>query len=207
MSAFSRWSLLLTAALTTACRPPETVEVTPETSRGVFRGETEPEGAAAQQRFAVNMMQQMLQWTKPESWRSVRAQQFRDINFTFGPAGEGECYVTMLSAAGATVQENLNRWRGQFGLPPLAEAEFSALPQKTFLGRNSPVLDISGDYNPGAMSGGTGVKKDWRLTGLVMEAPGALITVKMTGPKALLEAEMKNFDAFLLSVLPAPRLR
>lgn len=93
-------------------------------------------------------------------------------------------------------------------MEPMKEGEVAALPTKTFLGRMVPALDISGSYNLGSMSpGGSVPKAEWRLVGVIMEAPGAVITVKMTGPKALIEAEQENLDAFLASVVPAPNLR
>ena len=205
MSAILRRSLLLPIFLLTACQP-DTMEVVD--SRAPFRKEPEPKAATEQQRFAENEMQAMFQWKKPEGWKNVKASEFRHISFVFGPAGEGECYVTVLSGSGGGVTENFNRWRGQFGLEPLKDEEVAALPTKMFLGQMVPVLDITGSYNGGPMSGGGGgPKADWRLVGGILDISRALITVKMTGPKALVEAEQKNLDAFLSSVLPAPNVR
>jgi hypothetical protein len=202
-----RWSVLLPAILFSACSPPASVEITDETSRELFRDEPEPVEVREPQRFAVNTTQEMLMWTTPPSWKAAAATEFRQINFTFGPNGEGECYLTLLSTSGGGgLAENFNRWRGQFKLPPLTDEEVAALPTRSFLGRDVPAIDLSGDYDPGAMSGG-GLQKEARMLGVIMNAPGALITVKMTGPKALVEAEQKSFDAFLASVVPAPRSR
>ena len=206
MPAILRLSLVLTTFFLSACRPPDTVEVVD--SREPFRDDREPAEATEYQRFAENTTQTMFQWTKPQDWRGVKASQFREINFAFGPSSEGECYLTVLAGSGSGVAENFNRWRAQFGMEPMKEGEVAALPTKTFLGRMVPALDISGSYNLGSMSpGGSVPKAEWRLVGVIMEAPGAVITVKMTGPKALIEAEQENLDAFLASVVPAPNLR
>jgi hypothetical protein len=207
MPAILRWSLVLSALTLAACRPPDTVDITDETSRGQFRDEPEPVETGSPQRFPANMYQELLMWTTPATWTPVQATEFRHINFTCGPNREVECYLTFLSSAGGGgVLENFNRWRGQFKLPPISEAEMAALPQKTFLGRTAPAMDLSGDFDAGAMSGG-GLQKGWRMLGIISEVPGAVITVKMTGPQALVEAEAKNFDAFLASIVPAPPLR
>jgi len=203
------WRLLLPAVALTGCRPPDRVEVTQ--SRPAFRDEPEPAaGLSDQQRFAENEVQQMLSWTTPEGWRLVAATEFRHVNFIFGPAGEGECYLSLISGQGAGVLENFNRWRKQMGQPPMPEEELVRLPTKTVLGRQVLTMDITGTYDAGSgpmMRSGGAPKPDWRMVGSIFEAPGALFTIKMTGPKDLVEQNLKAYDAFLGSIAPGAMIK
>ena len=198
------WRLLPLAVALTACRPPDRVAVTK--SRAAFRDEPEPAaGLSDQQRFAENEVQQMLSWKTPEGWRLVAATEFRHINFTFGPAGEGECYLSLISGAGAGVLDNFNRWRKQMGQAPMSEEEMARLPSKTILGRPVPTIDVSGTFTAGSgpfMQSGGAPKENWRMVGSIFEAPGALFTIKMTGPADLVGQQLASYDAFLGSIAP-----
>ncbi len=198
-----RLCLLLTV-FASSCRPPDRVEV--EQYRKLFRDEPEPKaGLTDQQRFAENMAQQLLTWKTPEGWRYVSATEFRHINFTFGPPGEGECYLSVISGEGAGVLDNFNRWRKQMGLPPMSETEMEQLPSKTILTRPAPTIDLTGKYAAGSgpmMQASGAPKENWRMVGSIFEAPGALFTIKMTGPKDLVEQNLKAYDAFLASIVP-----
>jgi len=174
-----------------------------EDFREPFRDESEPRGPLSdQQRFAENMAQQILSWRTPDGWSMVRATEFRNINFTFGPNREGECYLSLISAEGGGLLENFNRWRKQMGLPDFTADDLAKLPVKKILLREAPTLDLTGTYDPGMMAGGTGPKPDWRMVGTIFEAPGALFTIKMTGPKDLVAQNLAAYDAFLSSLGP-----
>jgi hypothetical protein len=196
-----RWPLLCTALLC-SCRPPDRVEVG-EDFREPFRDEEEPRGPLSdQQRFAENMAQQILSWRTPDGWNMVTATEFRNINFTFGPNREGECYLSLISAEGGGLLENFNRWRKQMGLTDFTAEDLAKLPMKKILLRDAPTLDLTGTYDPGMMAGGTGPKPDWRMVGTIFEAPGALFTIKMTGPKDLVAQNLAAYDTFLSSLGP-----
>jgi hypothetical protein len=200
------WRFILPLALLASCRPPDRVEVV--ASRAQFRDEPQPPvGLSDQQRFAENEVQSLLTWKTPEGWRLLPATEFRHINFSFGPRGEGECYLSLISGPEARMLENFNRWRKQMALPPMAETEMESLPKKTVLLRPAPTIDVTGTYSAGTgpmMQAGP-PRADWRMVGTIFEAPQALFTIKLTGPKDLVEQNLKAYDAFLGSVAPGIR--
>jgi hypothetical protein len=138
-------------------------------------------------------------WSKPSGWKELPATQFRKVNFSFGPNGEGECYLS--SSSGGGVVENLNRWRAQMGQPELTAEQVTELPVKTLFGAPGRFIDISGTFTG---AGGAEPKSDYRLLGVVYSEGNTTVTVKMTGPAPLVEAEKGNFDTFCASLRLAP---
>lgn len=198
----------LLAALLSSCDGPQRIEV--KESRRPFEGEPPPKvGLTAQQRYAENEAQQMLTWRIPEGWIPLSATQFRHINFAFGPSREGECYLTLLSVSrNGGVLENLNRWLAQMGKPPITREQMDALPRRTLLGKEVPFLDVTGTYSgaSGPMMEAAVPREGWRMLGVILEAPGFLFTVKLTGPEAIVREEVARFDEFCRSIAPAPNL-
>lgn len=205
-----RWPLLA-AALLTSCRPPERVEV--QNSREAFRNEPEPPlGLTDKHRFAANTAQSFFAWKTPEGWREVAATQFRHINFTFGPANEGECYVSIVDGGGGNdVLDNINRWRAQMGQPPVKNEDLASIPTKKVMGSDAPTIDLVGTYSAGGpMSEPSAPRPAWRLVGTIYTGlPPALgvCTVKMTGPEDLVEKNMAAYETLLTSLGTDPMLR
>ena len=132
-------------------------------------------------------------WSIPTGWEARPSSSSMRL-VTTGPTGrkDVECYVTILGGAGGGLAPNMNRWREQMGRPALSEAEISALPKISMLGRESPVIEIEGDA---AATGGTALA----LYGAVCELGSRSIFVKMTGPAQTLQAERERFVAFCTS--------
>ena len=123
--------------------------------------------------------------------------QMRLIDMSFGPAGEGECYVSAMPGAAGGIVANINRWRGQVGQPSLTEEEIDKLPRKMFLGAPAHFVSADGDFkNVGEETPRSG----YRLLGLIHQAPDLTLFVKMTGPQALVEQNTAAFEAFCQSV-------
>ncbi len=157
------------------------VPVAPTDNAPVAPGEAPPRG---------------LTWKTPDGWKELPATSMREPNLRFGPADEGECYVTRLSGGGGGLSQNINRWRKQMGAADLTDAEVDALPKKTLFGQHATFVSIEG-----AFSGmGGEAKADYRLIGLVLVISDAMVTVKMTGPKDLVTANEAYFEAFCASL-------
>ena len=137
-----------------------------------------------------------LSWTTPEGWKELPATAMRQPNLQFGGSGEGECYVTRLSGSAGGLAANVNRWRKQIGADPLPESELENLPTKTLLGKSAVLVSLEGAYS--GMGGNP--KPGWRLHGLILIDGGSMVTVKMTGPAALVEENKAKFDAFCASL-------
>jgi hypothetical protein len=139
-----------------------------------------------------------LQWKAPDGWTDAGTKGIRLANFTAGPAGEAECYVTILSGTGGGVAMNVNRWRAQFGLADATEQEIAALPKINVLGSEAVLVDVEGKLD-GQSDGvhAAGDSKDaYRLLGAIAVRPNDAVFVKMTGPSAVVAAERDKFVAF-----------
>lgn len=192
-----------------SCGRQERVEVVQ--SRDPFKTDAPPElGLTASQRYADNKTQETFSWETPEGWFFLPSTEFRQINFAFGPKREGECYLTLLSmSAGDGLRSNLNRWRKQMGLPDLTQEEVDALPTKpvfrnagAIIAKPAPFIDVTGTYTGGSgpMMAPSEPLPGYRMIGAILEAPGMLITIKMTGPEALVAANAAKFDQFCSSL-------
>ena len=75
--------------------------------------------------------------------------------------------------------------------------ELGKLPKKAFLNREGAFVKFDGDFKG---VGAAEARKDFRLLGIVQEAPEFTLFVKMTGPKELVEKNEAAFDQFCQSV-------
>lgn len=138
-----------------------------------------------------------LLWTTPPGWTEGEPNQMRLIDLKFGPNQEGECYLSALPGPAGGLEANINRWRGQLGLAPLTAEEIEKLPRRPFLGGQAHSITADGEYKN---MGQEVAQKDYRLVGIIQQAPELTLFVKMTGPKALVESQMTAFEAFVASV-------
>jgi len=142
-------------------------------------------------------------YTLPTGWQEAPATAMRSVNLKIGEASE--CYVTVLGGDGGGLGANLNRWRKQMGQPDLSEADLAALPKHPLLGADASYIVIDGTFSG---MGGIGEKPDYRMLGLAQIADGRAVFVKFTGPRAEIEAQTANFEAFVTSLsreaAPAP---
>jgi hypothetical protein len=140
-------------------------------------------------------------WDNPEGWIELPPTQYRTANLQ--PAGNPdlECYLTVLQGDGGGLASNVNRWRGQMGLPAIDAAGVAALPRQPLLGLDAVRLDLEGNY--GGMGGDA--RPGWTMVGLIAQFGQALLTVKLTGPTAAVAGERARFDEFVKSLrLEAP---
>ena len=146
-----------------------------------------------------------LAWQAPDGWVDAGTKGLRLANFTMGPAGEAECYVTVLGGTAGGVAMNVNRWRAQIGLPEATEQEIAALPTVSMLGGEAVLVDVEGTY--GGMTDdvhtGADSRESYKLLGAIAQRPNDAVFVKMTGPAGVVAAERDNFLAFAGSIRDA----
>lgn len=130
----------------------------------------------------------------PENWLSVPATQFRLLNFRFGESGHGEVWVTL--AAGSTL-DNVNRWLGQFDASPIDQSALESLRKVPIAGVSGVWVEAEGEYASGM---GAASKPGFALAGVVASLRGEILTVKMVGPKAEVEAARADLENFAKSV-------
>jgi hypothetical protein len=142
-------------------------------------------------------------WDTPMGWKEAPIDPaspmagMRLINLSFGPNGEGECYLSMMPGEAGGLEANINRWRKQMGLPDFTPEEFAKLTSKKLFGRDSTFVSFDGDFKG---MGAEAAKKGYRLLGLVQPTPQFTLFVKMTGPKDLVAANEAAFDQFCQSI-------
>jgi hypothetical protein len=140
-----------------------------------------PPGATAQ---AINP-----QWTVPEGWQAGPPSSVRRASFAVkGPAGQAvDIAVTAFPGDVGGTLANVNRWRGQIGLAPLAQAEADKLTAKLDVnGVAATVVDFAGEKQ--------------RMIVATIPHGGNSWFFKMTGAAALVEAQKSVFLEFVKSV-------
>jgi hypothetical protein len=130
----------------------------------------------------------------PAGWLALPASQFRLLNYRFGESGMGEVWV---SVSQGSVLDNVNRWLKQFGAEALDQSGISKLPAVTLAGSSGVWVTAEGDYEGGMNAP---VKPGFGLAGVVTSIGGQILTVKMVGPKAEVEATKPLLETFVKSV-------
>jgi hypothetical protein len=100
--------------------------------------------------------------------------------------------VTVLPGQSGSIEQNIDRWRGQFGLPPGKGTELKPAGEVTVGGIRSPLVDITA---PAAK----GVEAQRMLVALVSKEGGTWY-FKMTGSAEIVNRQKTTFEAFLSSV-------
>jgi hypothetical protein len=84
-------------------------------------------------------------YTVPAGWREMPGKQaMRHATFAVGP-DKLELIITPLGQEAAALKPNVDRWRGQIGLPPIPEAELPAVTRAAELGgKKVTLVDMTG---------------------------------------------------------------
>jgi len=131
-----------------------------------------------------------VKWTKPEGWKEIAPKTFGIAAFTVDQAPK-QVEVT-LSSAGGDWTANVNRWRGQVGLPPQQPDEIAKeAKQIEVLGTLGNYVELTGSsekYGPTS------------LLGIAVTVDGTQYFVKLIGNAELAESEKANFESFARSL-------
>jgi hypothetical protein len=180
----------------------DTVRLLPEDGREVLVVDSGPEryrmSSAAEQTQEGNE-ELPFTWETPEGWSRMPKMAMRDLTFTFGANGEGECYLSRLPGAGGGLAANVNRWRQQMGLEPASEGDIAALPKRDLFGMEAVYVSLDGEFR--GMNAAES-KKDFRMVGVILAADFGAIFIKMVGPRELVDANTQKFEAFCASLKP-----
>lgn len=135
-----------------------------------------------------------LSYTVPPGWEKQPAAEMRLASFKI--AGGGDFSVVSLPGMAGDLKSNLNRWRGQVGLPPLTDAgeiQRSVTPV-TIDGTKATALEL---YSPAGTP-------DKAMRVVLMEKDGATWFFKLAGPGSLVKAQKAAFESFNRSVRIKP---
>ena len=159
------------------------------------QGRLAPADAAHAHAAAPAAEQTVIQWTLPAGWFERQGDAMRAGSFSVTNASGKSADISIIPLAGTGGGDlgNVNRWRGQIGLPPVKEADLPALWQKVQIGeadgRLAELFSPAGT-NPSAP----------RMLAAVMARGETSWFFKMTGDDALVAAQKPSFVAFLKSV-------
>ncbi len=137
-----------------------------------------------------------LAWTVPAGWIAKAPGAMRKGSFTIKGAdgAEGDLSITAFPGDTGGLLANLNRWRSQVALPPLAEGGLDGVVTHTdSQGLHFAVVDFAG----------TAKGEPTRILGAVLSRPGETWFFKLMGPDALVAAQKPAFLDFLRSVKEA----
>lgn len=97
------------------------------------------------------------------------------------------------STAGGEVQANIDRWAGQVldasgapSKPKITKRQVGGMPVTT--------AEMTGTY---AGMGDTAPHTNWTMRAAIVETPGGLLFIKMTGPAEQMAASAASFDAMV----------
>jgi hypothetical protein len=129
-----------------------------------------------------------LKWTLPKGWSEEKTGGMRYATLKASAPGKLDISVVFLPGAAGGELANVNRWRGQIGLPGLDEAALAKArtPLKTKAG-NVAAFDFTSD----------GQVKTRMVVGLLTTADGNSWFLKMVGDDAPVAKTKPEFMRFL----------
>jgi hypothetical protein len=133
-----------------------------------------------------------LTWTAPATWTAKPNGSMRKASFAIkGDGAEADFAITAFPGDTGGLHANLNRWRGQVGLPPASPAELDAAVQHVEgQGFHFDVVDFVG----------TSGNPPTRLLGAITTYGGNSWFFKLIGPDQIVAAEKPAYLEFLKSV-------
>jgi hypothetical protein len=133
-----------------------------------------------------------LAWTAPTSWTAKAAGAMRKGSYSVkDDSGEADLSITAFPGSTGGLLANLNRWRGQLGLTPMAENELDA---------NTVNVDVDKLHLIVADFVGTAAGKPTRILGAVVPHGTDTWFFKLMGPEALVAKEKPAFLEFLHTI-------
>jgi hypothetical protein len=133
-----------------------------------------------------------LKWTAPETWTPKSGSSMRKGSYAIKRDGaEADFAITAFPGDTGGLHANINRWRGQVGLPPANPAELDAAVQHLDgQGLHFDVIELVGPSgNPPT-----------RLLGAITSYNGNSWFFKLMGPDPVVAAEKPAFLSFLQTV-------
>ena len=130
----------------------------------------------------------------PPGWQEIPPAEFLLAEYTITGANgaKADVNVAMLNGEGGGVLPNVNRWRGQLGLPPATEEN---LPTMT------STLEVAGGQGTMVDMTGTDPKtgQKARLIGVILPQAGQTWFYKLMGDEQLVGQQKEAFVKFIQS--------
>ncbi len=135
-----------------------------------------------------------VQWTTPAGWKEQPPGGMRAGSFTIGEGSDrAEVSIIPLGGVSGSELDNVNRWRGQVGLPPVDAPALEASGEKVMIGAApSSLYDLAGT-DPQS-------KQATRILASILSSEGTTWFFKMIGTDTLVAREKSAFTEFLKSI-------
>ncbi len=130
-----------------------------------------------------------IKWKMPEDWTEVPPSSMRYASFS-APAENGDkidISVVTFPGEGGSDADNINRWRGQIGLPPIDESAVTS--------QVTPLKTADTTFSTTDIAGAKA-----RTIAAWTRHDGRVWFFKATGPNTAVEKEKPNFFEFLRSI-------
>ena len=137
------------------------------------------------------------QWTVPAGWQEGQVSAMRRATFLVGGADgqSAEIAVSVFPGDVGGLVANINRWRGQIGLGPVAPDEISGITSNVDVsGTTATVVDFQAESAP------SGKTQPPRMIVATLPHAGNSWFFKMTGDAPLVGAQKDAFLQFVQSV-------
>ena len=142
-----------------------------------------------------------MHWTAPKGW-SPKTASSRFVNAEFKlPKADGDTADGRLtvSTVGGNVEQNIERWKGQFGGKP----EKQSTESFDVAGIKTTLVDLEGTFKEGGgpmMPAAAVDRPGYRMIGAIAQRGDTLIVVKATGPAKTMAARADEIKAFVKSL-------
>ncbi|HEY3931489.1 MAG TPA: hypothetical protein VGM58_03880 [Verrucomicrobiae bacterium] len=129
-----------------------------------------------------------LKYTLPDGWQEKTPSEMRVASFGISENGKtADVSVIPLGGMAGGDLPNVNRWRGQVGLQPLADDDLQKLAEKVEVaGQPADLFDLAGT--------------EQRIVGVIFHRGNTTWFFKMTGDLDLVEKQKPAFVSFLKSL-------
>ena len=130
----------------------------------------------------------------PAGWKEIPNPQMLLAKYVIQGSGDAkaEVNISMLAGQGGGVMMNVTRWRGQLGLPPMSEEDFS---------KQAATLDVGGSKATEVDMTGIDAKtgKKTRLIGVIAPQASETWFYKLMGDEQIVEHQKEAFTKFIQS--------
>ncbi|WP_281318513.1 hypothetical protein [Polyangium sp. y55x31] len=189
--------LALTACEKTPEPPPSGAPDKARPAPAAPTGSASPGAAAPQRKGPTDVA-----YDVPEGWQKVEnPSPMRKATFKIPRAeGDSEDAEMSVTQAGGTIDQNVQRWSGQF---ERGKDDTTSRQDRKVGELSVTVVEIHGTFSGGmGMPGAApaGPKPKWALLGAIVETDGALTFFKLTGPEKTVTAAKPAFDKFVESL-------
>jgi len=198
-------SLALSAALLVGCEKNSEIKVyrvskAPLEQSGPQQQDMMPTNTAAPRMPGGLAPTAQTSVTTPPNWEAQPLSQMRQASFLVkgdNGAVADVSFVSLGSAAG-NILENVNRWLGQLGQPPITEEKLGEIAQRlhTSLG-DMTIVDLAG------LPDNADPKRDGRIIAAMMTTSEATLFFKMRGNADLTSAQKGEFLKWVAAVCDA----